>query len=380
MGLRRMLMGPSPAEMVEQALERVEPLEGTNISLFNTIIPAWWSENGLSSDSWFPGNAALAERVWVASRCQQLNAQQISSMPLEYHGPFEPRWVSAPDPHWFPNGIGDALFAIVGQMYAWGFSCQYITDFYADGFPRTWTVLDSARLQIKLVDGARSYKLGETELDPGRIVQIDRNPGLGLHGTSALEAYAQVAWGLLSAGNQSMTVTTGGIPQAVLKSERKLNKQQATDLQEQWMTSTSSRNGAPAILPPELSFEQLSFNPADLSLLETQEWNARVLATAYGVPAVILNMSLQGGLTYQNPMALMQMWWLTELRTTAKRIADAFTAQMLPAGQWISFDASDITSAELDSEAAADDPQLSQVAKASPAQQPQPRLTAIGGP
>ena len=142
------------------------------------------------------------------------------------------------------------------------------------------------------------------------------------------------------------------------------------------MAATSRRNGAPAVLPPELSFEQLSFNPSDLSLLETQEWNSRILATAYGVPAVILNMSLQGGLTYQNPMALMQMWWLTELRTTAKRIADAFTAQMLPRGQWITFDASDITT-ELDSTSSENDPQLSQVAKASPAQQ-RPRLTAIG--
>jgi hypothetical protein len=76
-------------------------------------------------------------------------------------------------------------------------------------------------------------------------------------------------------------------------------------------------------------------------------------------------------------MALMQMWWLTELRTTAKRIADAFTAQLLPAGQWVHVDASDITSESTGEAQTADDPQLSQVAKASPAQQ-RP-LTAIGG-
>ena len=84
------------------------------------------------------------------------------------------------------------------------------------------------------------------------------------------------------------------------------------------MTATSSRNGMPPVLPPELDFQVLSINPADLALLDTQEWNARVIATAYGVPSVILNMALQGGLTYQNPIALMQMWWLTELRTASK--------------------------------------------------------------
>lgn len=359
-------------------LERdVAPLEGTNMSLFNSIIPDWWAENGLSSGSWMPGSAQLAERVWVANRCQQLNAQQIASMPMEFHGTDEPAWVSSPDPSWYPNGISDALFCIVDQLYGWGFSCQYVTDTYADGYPRQWTVLPSGAVSITMENGARVYKIGEEPLDARRIVQIDRNPGTGLHGCSALRAYAQVAYGLLAAGNQSMNVTTGGIPQAVLKSERKLTKEQAEAVQLQWMTATSRRSGAPPVLPPELAFEVLSINPSDLSLLETQEWNSRILATAYGVPAVILNMSLQGGLTYQNPMALMQMWWLTELRTTAKRIGDAFSAQMLPSGQWISFDASDIT-AELDSQSAANDVQLSQVAKASPAQQPG-RLSAVTG-
>lgn len=362
----------------------VEPLEGTNMSLFNSIIPSWWTENGLSPQSaWTPGGAQLAERVWVANRCQQLNAQQIASMPLEFHGTTEPAWVSSPDPHWYPNGIGDAVHSMVEQMYGWGFSCQYVTDFYADGFPRTWTVLPSAIVDIELVNGSRSYKLGEQQLDASRVVQIDRNPGAGLHGCSALRAYAQMAWGLLAAGNQSMTVSQGGIPQAVIKSDRKLMQGQAQEIQTEWMAATQRRNGAPAVLPPELSFEALSFSPADLALLDTQEWNSRVIATAYGVPAVILNMSLQGGLTYQNPAALGEMWWRFELRTTATRIANALSAQMLPRGQFVSFDAAD-TFAPLTDASPNDDEQASQdqglvpsVAKASPAQQG--RLTAVTG-
>lgn len=357
--------------------KRVEPLEGTNISLFNTIIPSWWQENGLISGSWVPGNATLAERVWVANRCIQLNAQQIASMPLEFNGAVEPAWVSSPDPNWYPNGIGDALHAIVSQMYGWGFSCQWITDFYADGFPRTWTVLDSSFLSIRMVDGRREYKYGDQFLDPRRIIQIDRNPSTAAHGTPALRAYAQVAWGLLAAGNQSMTVNSGGIPQAVLKSARKLTKEQAEALQTQWGEATTNRGGLPPVLPPELDFAQLSFNPSDLALLETQEFNAKAIATAFGVPAVLLNMALQGGLTYQNPAALGEMWWRFELRTTATRIANAFTAQALPRGSWINFDAAD-TFLPLNEMSEEDDPQLSQVAKASPAQQPRP-LQAIGG-
>jgi hypothetical protein len=358
----------------EQLAKRdVAPLEGTQMSLWNSVIPNWWDQN--INQSFLFGDPTLADRVWVANRCQQLNSQQIASMPLVYHGASEPAWVSSPDPNWYPNGIGDAIHAIVDQMYGWGFSCLYITDTYADGFARTWTVLPSAVVHIEMKDGARAYKLGEEPLDARRVVQIDRNPGTGLHGTSALRAYAQTAWGLLAAGNQSMSVTQGGIPQAVLKSQRKLTKPQAEDLQAQWMTATQRRGGAPPVLPPELDFAVLSINPSDLALLETQEWDSRVLATAYGVPAVLLNMSLQGGLTYQNPQALGEMWWRFELRTTATRMANAFSAQMLPRGQWVSVDAAD-TFAAIDQLSDDDDEQLSQVAKASPAQQLRP-LTAI---
>lgn len=356
----------------------VTPLEGTNMSLFHSIIPSWWAENGLSSSGWVPGNAALADRVWVANRCIQLNAQQISSMPLHYHGPEpEPMWISSPDPNWYPNGVGDALFSIVALLYGWGFACLYVTDMYADGFPRTWTVLDSARLHVQVKDGRRLYKVpGGDDLDARRIIQIDRNPSMAATGTSALRAYWQVAWGLLAAGNQSMNVNQGGIPQTVLKSQRKLTKEQAEALQEQWVTRMTARSGPP-VLPPELDFKTISFNPADLALLDTQEFNARAIATAFGVPSVLLNMALQGGLTYQNPAALGEMWWRFELRPTATRIANALSAQMLPRGQWVDFDAAD-TFLPLDEMSGEDDTQLSQVAKASPAQQPRP-LTAIGG-
>lgn len=371
-----------------EELEReitVTPLEGTNMSLFHSVIPSFWAEHGLSSSAFWPGDARLADRVWVANRCLQLNSQQIASMPMHFHGPSEsapqPAWVSSPDPNWYPNGIGDALHSMVAQIYGWGFVCLWITSTYADGFPRTWTVLPSEFMHIKTGEsGGREYHFGSVEndaLDPRRIVQIDRNPSTAAHGTSALRAYAQQAWGLLAAGNQSMTVNQGGIPPVVLKSERKLTKEQAESLQEQWVTRMGERSAGPPVLPPELSFETISFDPKDMALLDTQEFNAKMIATAFGVPAVMLNMGVEGSHIYQSPSALGEMWWRFELRPTATRIANALSAQMLPAGQWVDFDAAD-TFLPLDEMSGEDDTQPSQVAKASPAQQPRP-LQAIGG-
>jgi len=360
-----------------------EPLEGTRMSLFDSIIPNFWNQNGLSpSSTWWPADGRLAERVWVANRCIQMNAQQIASMPIHFE-PGEgstataPAWLSNPDPVLFPNGIGDAIFSIVAQMYGWGYACLYVTGYYADGYPQFWTVLDSCRLNITWGEyGARVYKLGDVELDPRRIVQIDRNPGAAAHGCSALRAYAQQAWGLLAAGNQSMAVSQGAVPFVYLKSQRKLTSDQATALQAEWMSKTVNRNGAPPIVPPEIDVNELQFNPADMALLESQEFNAKALATAFGVPSVLLNMALQGGLTYQNPAALGEMWWRFELRTASKRVMDACTAQMLPRGQYVWQDAAD-TFLPLDAMSDEDDPQASSVAAASPG--PASGLSVIGG-
>ncbi len=380
--LRTAIAGNWPGRKPAPELFRDEPqpLEGTRMDLFNSIIPNWYSEQ-LQSTSLY-GDANLAARVWVTSVCQDLTAAQIAAMPVKWHGPatvVEPAWVSSPDPALFPNGIGEAIYAIQDQIDGWGWSLQYITDFYDNGYPRRWTVIPSASCEPRFDEnGRRVYKLGDTLLDANRVVQIDRNPTTAAHGTSAIRAYAQNAYALLAAGNQSQVVSQGGIPQAVLKSDNNLTAEQASAAQTQWMERVALRNGAPAVLGKGWSFETLSINPADLSLLDTQQFNAMVLATAYGVPGPVLNMALSGGLTYQNPLALMQMWWLTRLRTKAKRIVDAFSAQMLPRGQWVSVDASDITSDTTNP--ASDDPQLAPpeeppaVASASSG-----GLTAIGG-
>jgi HK97 family phage portal protein len=359
-----------------------EPLEGTRMSLFNSIIPSWWTENGFLN-TWYPGDNALADRVWVSNRCKQLNAQQIASMPLTFNGPdgTQPAWMTSPDPNWYPNGIGDAMFAIVDMIYGYGFSCLYVTDFYATGYPRTWTVLDSSLVKIKADTGTRTYKYGESDLDETRVVQIDRNPGPRLHGTSAITAYAQVAWGLLAAGNQSMTLNQGGIPLAVIKSAKKLDAGQAQALQTQWMDATQRRNGAPPVLPPDLDFEPLGFNPKDLALLESQSWSVAALATAFGVPVVKLNQALTGGLTYQNPLALMQDWWFTELRPMSDRIEDALSQQMLPAGQSIEIDSSIFGQEPADmveSEPAAASAEI-KTGQQTTITAPQKTLTAVGG-
>lgn len=378
--IRDFLLGPE--REIAKRDTSVVPIEGTDMSLWWSQIPTFWQQT--YGSPWY-GTPDLAERVWVANRCIQLNAQQIGSMPVRFHGPpsvtSEPAWVAAPDPNWYPNGISDAVFAITRLLYAYGFACLYVTEFYADGFPSHWTVLDSSRITIEEEGGRRRYRFGETEIDASRVVQIDRNPGPALHGTPALRAFAPIAYASMAATNQTLGVTTGGYPTVYLQTKQNIDGDQAVAVQTRWAERTSERGGLPPVIGPDLSVNELSFNPADLALLDTQEFTARVIAAAFGVPAILLNIPMTGGLNYQNPALLGEQWWRFELRPTAKRIADALSAQLLPRGQFVTFEAED-TFAPIDPTEVAteeDDPQLSNVVAATPTQQPGPLVAVSGG-
>jgi HK97 family phage portal protein len=322
---------------------RKQRVDMKDVSIQPQVDSFWetlWADSGSSIGTYF--SPRLLDRVWVANRCMQLVCQQIASMPLRFFGSSEPAWVANPDPVWFPNGIGDAVFAATWSMYGSGDAFLLITSRYASGLPSAWTVLDPLQVNVQAESGRRVYRYGQKPLNAEDVVQISRDPKGGLRGTSVLSAYAAQAWGLIGASDlgRAMVSTGGGVPNAILKSKHKLTGDQATALQAQWIAARArSSVGAPAVLPPEIDFQQLSFSPEDLMLLDVQGFSARVIASAFGVPSFMLNLPLEGGLTYQNPETLFETWWREELKPASDRIAHALSANMLPAGARVEFEA-----------------------------------------
>ena len=325
--LRDLLLGPKP-------LER----QTASSDLYDTQVADFWANLASSTGA---SNPTLIERVWVANRCQHMCAQAIASMPLRFYGSREPAWVANPDPVWFPNGIGDAVYAAVDSMYGYGDAFVYVTSRYADTYPSAWTVLNPAPMGVDVKNGRRAYRSGQANLDPDDMVQITRNPRAGTtRGTSAIASYSAYTNGLLAAADLGRVMMgSGGTPNAVIKSLRKIDQAQATAIQNAWMTAVSARRGAPAVLGPDLSFEQLAFSPADLMLLDAQKFDAQVIASAYGMPAVLVNVALEDGLTYQTPILALEQWWREELLPRAVQVQTALSAQMLPQGSYVEFDA-----------------------------------------
>lgn len=315
--------------------ETIEPVAGTEISLQSQISAFWETLRGGVGYS-----PRLLDRVWAANRCVQLNSQQVASMPLRFYGTSEPAWVSNPDPTWYPNGIGDAVFAAIWSMYGWGDAFLYVTSQYANGFPSGWTVLHPEPMSVTLVNGRKQYKSGQQILDADRVIQVTRDPRGGLRGTSAFESFAPHLWAAEASAELGRTmVGEGATPKAVLKAKKRIDETQAQIMQSQWATATAVRRGLPAVLGPDWDYDQLAFSPKDLLLLDVQQFEARVIAAACGVPPFLLNLPLEGGLTYQSPEMLTDMWWRVELNPASLRLSRALSANMLPRGSWVEFDA-----------------------------------------
>ena len=296
---------------------------------------SWYLETG----AW--ASPTLAARVGTASRCLQLVCQQISTLPLRFRGNYEPLWVSNPDPVWYPGGIGDAVFSAIASIYGYGDAFLWVTSRYETGYPQTWTVLDPNAVTVEEDNGGgRSYRVKETPLDPDDVLQISRDPRGGLRGTSALEGYASnVAAAAAAEAYAADVFQGGGIPPAILQPQRRVTAEQAAELQAQWVNRVGQRRGAPAVIPPDVTFTEFAFNPKDMLLLESREWDAKQIAAAFGVPAFMLNMEQAGGLNYSNPEMLFETWWRSELYPSAHRV-ESHLASWLPRGSWVEFDPS----------------------------------------
>ena len=321
---------------VKKIVRDVAVVDGLLSPAMDTAVSSLYTGIGYSD--------SLSDRVWAANRCLQLNCQQLSSMPLRYYSPSsspEPQWVSNPDPNWYPNGIGDAVFAGFSSMYGYGDAFLLVTQRYSNGYPSSWTVLDPLPMEVSVRRGKRKYRSGGIPLNEDDIVQISRDPKGGIQGTSALSSYASYLYGLTASAELARVMTgEGGVPNAILKTAKKLKPEQAVALQSQWAERTAVRRGLPAVLPPDVDFQQLSFSPQDLMLLEVQSFDARVIASAFSVPPFMINLSIEGGgMVYQNPETLFEVWWRTELRPAALRFSRALSSIMLPRGTFVEFDA-----------------------------------------
>jgi HK97 family phage portal protein len=297
-------------------------------------------------DGWqTPGTTpadVMFTRTATAMTCVDLNSRQIASFPIYgLKGVYPvrlPSWRDSPEPELY-GSWSDFMHGVCNAIMIRGEAFQYVTGRYADGTVARFVNLNPDVVGIEWIDGRLEYLIDREPVDradichlryqswPGRLRGISplHWTARSLATSSALETYA------------TQLATRGGVPWAVLKALRNIDGEQARDAQNAWTTAAARRDGAPAVLGSGFDLQPVSFSPEDMALLGLREFDERRIASAFGVPGYLINVSMAQGLTYTNASQLFQHHWTATLRPLAQMISEAWSNWLLPHGTVIEF-------------------------------------------
>jgi len=314
-----------------------------------------WSGFGYGRQN--PGG--YMRRVSTAMTCADLNGRQLASFPayaVNNRRPSSlPSWYSSPEPELYSDWTA-FMKALSNSYYLAGEAILWATGRFADGWPARFVALNPSQV---FVDDEGNWYLGHDDHgDPLARADICHIPYQQLPGTLQRRGIGPLrwAWGnLMSAATLNRyaeNIARYGV-WAVLKHPDELTAAQSADLQGQWMTARYHSAGAPAVLSGGLEFETLTMSPKDLALLDLLWFDLEMIAAAMGVPAVLVNLPQNNGLTYQSTLMLADWHWRATLRTAAESMSGAMSQWLLPRGSHIEFNPDRYTQPPLEERARA---------------------------
>jgi HK97 family phage portal protein len=283
-------------------------------------------------------------RISTVMSCVDLNTRQLASFPaygVRNRVPQAlPSWYASPEPSLYSDWTA-FMKAVSNSYQLTGEVILYCVGRYkSTGFPARFVALDPAQCYC---DPDGEWYLGTSDngvhIPRADICQISyqRLPGVkNRRGIGPL----MWAWSNLvhaaELNEYAAKIAKYGV-WAVLKHPEDLDAEQAGDLQNQWMSARYERPGAPAVLSGGITFEQLTMSPKDMALLDLMWFDLEMIAAALGVPAVLVNLPQNNGLTYQSTLMLADWHWRATLRPAAGAIASGLSQWLLPAGTGIEF-------------------------------------------
>ena len=298
--------------------------------------PTGW-ESPLWNGATYMGR--LVSTLWT---CIDLNTRQLASFPVYGMKGVRviplPEWSNNPEPEIYSDWTEFAK-QLFNTFQSCGEAILWATGRYVNGYPARFMVLNPTMVNVERVNGEVTYSVGGTKLDRADVCHIKyESMPSNLRGIGPLEWAARSIISAASLEKMATDIASkGGIPWAVLKSQRKLNGNEAADLQRSWVAGASSRNGAPAVLSGTLELETVATSPREMALLELRIFDETRICAALGVPPYLVGLPSPDGLTYANASMLLDYHWRTCLRTLAGAVAGALSNWLLPRGSRIEF-------------------------------------------
>lgn len=291
----------------------------------------------------------LEGRVSTVFACCDLISRTLSTMELHVTKKAVltqgPPWLANPEPELYSSTV-DAMQALVNSMLIRGNAFVAPTARYEDGTVARWVVLNPDMVEAQAgINGLADYAIGGEPVDRREILHIRYQtwPGQAL-GVGPLEACwrnivsadAMQRWG-------TELAVMNGIPTAILQSQTKLTKDQATALKKSWAEATYSRGVLPAILSGGLEYKPLNLKPSDVGLIDLRAFDEQRIASTFGVPLWLVGLPMSDGLSYSTVDGTFDYFWRATLRPLAYNIASALSGFMLARDYFVRFASEQLT-------------------------------------
>ena len=228
------------------------------------ITPSPWSgwPGDWSTPYWSSGGIRepLTDTAWM---CVDFNANQLSAMPpyLKDAAPtLTADWLNNPDPDVYSSWeeFAKQLF----WDYQLGEAFVLTTARYSTGWPARFHVVPPWMVAIDIENGERRYSIGDSDVTDDLLhVRYQSQVGFA-HGVGPLDAgrYRMVAAQMLIRYGTTL-VAGGGIPAGVLQHPLTLTREQAVQMQSDWVQSRLSTLGEPAVLSGGMTWKPTQVNP-----------------------------------------------------------------------------------------------------------------------
>lgn len=249
-----------------------------------------------SSGTW-AGVSVTAEsamRVSTVFSCVNLLGDSMILMPARSfigegatrrQAPQQPAWIDEPYPgiewsDWMHQGM--TSLTLKGNHYA------LVTGRDGLGFPTQLLPLHPDEVAPQLRDGRVVYRVsGQRDLLPrSEVFHVSglKWPG-SVEGLSPLQYQAQtIGLTLAAAEYAARFFNEGGVPPGILKSDKKITREDAELAQALWLESHGGRSRKPAVMGSNLEYQKVSLSPNEAQFLETRKASRDEVCGFYRVP------------------------------------------------------------------------------------------------
>jgi HK97 family phage portal protein len=287
--------------------------------------------------------------------CLDLNASVLSTMPVyRTRGGqvIDPTtWMSNPDPVIYTSWHEFAKQLFWDYQLGEVFVLPMATG--SDDWPVSFRVMPPWLVNVEMGGGGRVYNIGALDVT-GEILHIRyKSTTDGPHGVGPLEsAGARMITAGVLAKYVREVAATGGVPIYTLNTDMDLSREDAEDLQAQWLEARQRDLGSPPVLDNGITLTpHPQMSPKDMTMLEVAQFTEARIAYLLGVPAPLVGLPSSDPLTYSNITSLFDFHDRSSLRTKATPVMSGLSFWALPRGQAVELNRDEYTRPSFDQRA-----------------------------